>query len=120
MNDKQHTGQAGEQIAADYLSKNGFKILHTNWRMGHKELDIVAEKNNRLHVVEVRSLNSAFFMEPYQSIDKAKQRHLISAANAYVHRYKHLEEVQIDVISIVFNGAEHRLEYIPNAIYPTL
>ena len=119
MNDKQHTGQMGEQIAADYLTKNGFKILHTNWRMNNKELDIVAEKGNRLHVVEVRSLNSAFFQQPFQSIDKVKQRHLILAANSYVQRYKHLKEVQIDVISIVFVGMEHALEYIPNAIYPT-
>ncbi len=119
MTDRQHTGQAGEQIAADYLNRNGFKILHTNWRVGHKELDIVAEKNNCLHIVEVRSLNSAYFMEPQQSIDKTKQRHLVSAANSYVQRYKHLQEVQIDVISIVFHGAEHTLEYIPNAVYPT-
>ena len=119
MNDKQHTGQLGERIAVDYLIANGFKILHTNWRVKNKELDIVTEKNNRLHVVEVRSRNSAVFMEPFQSIDKAKQRHLISAANSYVQRYKHLKEVQIDVISIVFVGLEHKLEYIPNAIYPT-
>jgi len=120
MNDKQHTGKMGEQIAVDYLTKNDFKILHTNWRTGNKELDIIAEKDNRLHVVEVRSLNSTFFQEPFQSIDKAKQRHLISAANSYVQRYKRFEEVQIDVISIVFIGLEHTLEYIPNAIYPTL
>jgi putative endonuclease len=68
--------------------------------------------------VEVRSLKSNFFMEPYQSIDKAKQRHVISAANAYVHRYKLTMEVQVDVISIVFHGEEHSLEYLPNAIYP--
>jgi putative endonuclease len=119
MTDRQLTGQAGEQIAANYLRSNGFKILHTNWRQGSKELDIVAEKNNRLHVVEVRSLTSNFFMEPYQSINRTKQRNLILAANAYVHRYKLTMEAQIDVISIVFKGPEYTLEYIPNAIYPT-
>ena len=118
MTDKQNTGKAGEQIAADYLRNNGFNILHINWRQGQKELDIVAEKNNRLHVVEVRSLKSNFFMEPYQSINKAKQRCLIAAANAYIQRYRLTIEVQIDVISIVFSGEEHTLEYLPNAIYP--
>ncbi|MDR0582592.1 MAG: YraN family protein [Prevotellaceae bacterium] len=118
MTDKQNTGKAGEQIAADYLRNNGFNILHINWRQGQKELDIVAKKNNRLHVVEVRSLKSNFFMEPYQSINKAKQRHLIAATNAYIQRYKLTMEAQIDVISIVFSGDGHTLEYLPNAIYP--
>ncbi|MDR3133835.1 MAG: YraN family protein [Prevotellaceae bacterium] len=120
MTDKQITGRAGEQIAADYLRSNGFNILHINWQQGTKELDIVAEKDNRLHVVEVRSLKSDFFMPPYQSIQKAKQRHLIAAANAYVHRYNLTMEVQIDVISIVFSGEKHTLEYLPNVIYPSL
>jgi putative endonuclease len=118
MTDKQITGKTGEQIAADYLRSNGFKILHINWRHHSKELDIVAEKNNRLHVVEVRSLKSNFFMEPYQSIRKTKERNLIVAANAYVRRYNLTMEVQVDVISIVFHGEEHTLEYFPNAIYP--
>jgi putative endonuclease len=118
MTDKQVTGQEGERIAADYLRNNGFKILHINWRQGSRELDIVAEKNNRLHVVEVRSLKSNFFMEPYQSVGQAKQRHLIAAANAYVARYNLTMEVQIDIISIVFRGSEHTLEYFPDAVYP--
>ncbi|MDR3351063.1 MAG: YraN family protein [Prevotellaceae bacterium] len=118
MTDKQITGKAGERIAADYLRSNGFNILHVNWQQGQKELDIVAEKNNRLHVVEVRSLTSNYFMEPYQSLNKAKQRHLIAATNAYIQRYHLTMEAQIDVISIVFNNGEPTLEYLPNVIYP--
>ncbi len=120
MTDKQITGQTGEQLAADYLRAKGFTILHTNWRQGVRELDIVATKAGRLHVVEVRSLTSNRLQEPYQSINKAKQRNLIYAVNAYVARYKITDEVQLDVISIVFNGTEHTLEYLPNAIYPTI
>jgi putative endonuclease len=120
MTEQQLTGQTGEQLAADYLRNNGFKILHINWRQGSKELDIVAEKNNRLHVVEVRSLKSNFFMEPYQSINKAKQRTLIAAANAYIQRYDLSMEVQIDVISVVFCNGTHTLEYLPDAIYPSV
>jgi len=119
MTDKQITGQTGEQIAADYLVEHGFKILHTNWQQGHKELDIVAEKNNVIHIVEVRSLSSSRLQQPYQSIGKLKQRNLIAAADAYIQRYQLTQETQIDIISIVFNGAKHTLEYIPNAIYPT-
>ncbi len=52
---KQETGQRAEQLAVDYLRQQGFVVRNTNWRMGHKEIDIIAEKNGRLHVVEVRS-----------------------------------------------------------------
>jgi Holliday junction resolvase-like predicted endonuclease len=58
-------------------------------------------------------------MQPEQSINKAKQRNLVFAADGYIRRYRLTKEVQIDVISIVFNGMEHVLEYIPNAVYPT-
>jgi putative endonuclease len=116
---KQDTGQLAEQLAANYLRQHGFTIRHVNWRWKHKELDIIAEKDGRLHVVEVRSLHSAYFQAPYQSIDRQKQRHLIAATDAYIKQYKLTMEVQLDVVSIVFNGATHTLEYLPNAIYPT-
>ena len=119
MTDKQITGQAGEKIALDYLRENAFKILHTNWRQGHKELDIIAQKENVIHIIEVRSLSSSFFQQPYQTINKAKQRNLIAAADAYIQRYELTQEIQIDIISIVFNDTQHTIEYIPNAIYPS-
>jgi putative endonuclease len=118
MTEKQMTGENGEQIAKNYLVANGFSIWHTNWRQGHKELDIIAEKNNYIHIIEVRSLSSGFFQQPYQSIGKMKQRNLIAAADAYIRRYELRQEVQIDVISIVFHGKAYTLEYIPNAVYP--
>jgi len=113
-------GARAEQIAVDYLRDNGFIIRNINWRTGHKEVDIVAEKNGRIHIVEVRSLNSSFFQRPCDTINRAKQRNLIAAAHAYIQRYKLTMEVQLDVVSVVFTGAEHSLDYFPNAIYPKL
>ena len=115
---KQATGQRAEQLAVDYLREQGFTIRNTNWRMGHKEIDIVAEKDGCLHIVEVRSLKSSFFQQPYQTIHRIKEHNLITAANAYVRYYKLSMEVQLDVISIIFDGETHSLEYFPNAIYP--
>jgi putative endonuclease len=115
---KQETGKRAEQLAIDYLLKQGFTIRNTNWRMGHKEIDIVAEKAGRLHVVEVRSLSSSFFRQPYQSIDRVKERHLIAATNAYMRYYKLTMEVQLDVVSVIFDGEVYSLDYFPSAIYP--
>ena len=43
------TGRKGEALAAEFLIKKGFRVYHTNWRTGHKELDIVAGKENKVH-----------------------------------------------------------------------
>jgi putative endonuclease len=115
---KLETGARAEKIAVEFLQQQGFVIRDTNWRIGHKEIDIVAEKNGRIHVVEVRSLNSSIFQQPYQSIDRQKRRNLIAAAHAYILRHNLPMEVQLDVASVVFSGSTHTLDYFPNAIYP--
>ncbi len=116
---KHDTGARAEQIAVDYLHAAGFVIRHRNWRIGHKEVDIVAEKNGRVHIVEVRSLNASFVeRRPCDTINRAKQRNLIAAAHAYIRSHKLEMEVQLDVVSIMFAGETHTLEYLPNAIYP--
>ena len=57
MNDKQAKGQAGEQLAREYLQTNGYAILEANWKWGHLEVDIIAMKENTIVFVEV---NMAF------------------------------------------------------------
>ena len=113
-------GKTAEEQAADYLRQQGFTIRDMNWQQGQRELDIVAEKDGVLHIVEVRSLSSTSIMQPYQSINRRKQQNLIWAANAYVERYGLDMEVQLDVISLVRNHDSIQIEYIPNAFYPQL
>jgi putative endonuclease len=114
------TGRKGEALAVEFLKKEGFRVFHTNWRTDHKELDIIAERNDMIHFVEVRSLSSADRVSPAQTVGWSKQRLVIAAARAYMARYRIQAEAQFDVISIVFGpgGVEdpdYTLEYIPNA-----
>jgi len=112
-------GKRGEEAAREYLEANGFVIRDTNWRWGHKELDIVAEKNKTLHVIEVKTRNANFFVEPQANVDRQKRQNLMRAANAYV-LYHNLElDVQFDIITVVAKGEEYTVEYIPAAFYPT-
>lgn len=113
-------GKQAEQQAAEYLKEQGFAIRDVNWQQGQKEIDIVAEKNGILHIVEVRSLSSTSVMQPYQSINRQKQRNIIWAANAYIEKYRLDMEVQFDIISLVRNRGSIEIEYIPNAFYPQL
>ena len=118
MDERWNRGKKGEELARDYLEQNGFAILHVHWQNGHKELDIVAERGQMLHVVEVRSRTEPCLVEPSQTVQYAKQRNVIAAARAYIYRYKVEKEVQFDIVSVVFGVQGVAIEYIPNAFYP--
>lgn len=66
-------GRIGEELAANYLVKNGFYILERNWRSKYGyEIDIIAFKDNILHFVEVKTRRSSF-VDPLSAIDSKKQ-----------------------------------------------
>ena len=120
MDERMIRGKRGEELARIYLEQNGFNILHVHWQYGHKELDIVAERGKMLHVVEVRSRTEPCLLEPSQTVMYEKQRNVISAARAYIYKYRIDKEVQFDIVSVVYEPSGHKIEYIPNAFYPYL
>ena len=60
------TGFLGENIASAHLLELGFEILERNWRYKHLEIDIIASKENLLHIVEVKTRTSLLFGYPEQ------------------------------------------------------
>ncbi|MDR1415982.1 MAG: YraN family protein [Prevotellaceae bacterium] len=113
-------GKRGEEAAKSYLLAHGFTIRDANWRWGHKELDIVAQKGSTLHVVEVKTRSANFLVPPQASIDRRKQQHTIAAANAYMQRFALTYDVQFDIISVVISGSKSEVEYVPEAFYPVV
>ncbi|MDR1347319.1 MAG: YraN family protein [Prevotellaceae bacterium] len=118
MSVTQNIGNKGEIIAQNYLLQNGFKILHTNWRFGYKELDIVATKGSRLHIIEVKTRTSLFWENPKDAVVFRKQKNIIDAADAYISKYNINMDACFDVISIVLTGETPEIEYIPEAFSP--
>ena len=115
---KGETGRRGEEIALAWLSDRGFRLLDRNWRSGHKELDLVMERADRVHVVEVKTLTPPLQIRPSEKVDAAKQARMVSAARHYIAA-RHVEkEVQFDVVSVVLDGARSEVEYIPEAFFP--
>jgi len=96
----QATGKKGEQIAASFLIENGYEIQEKNWRHHHLEVDIIASKNGRLHIVEVKTRNSTRYGHPEESITKNKMKFLKNAAEAYQYQHKQWLYLQFDVIAI--------------------
>ena len=115
---KNETGRRGEDLALEWLLKRGFRLLDRNWRAAHKELDLVMESPGRVHFVEVKTLTPPLLVEPYEKVDARKQSRLVAAARRYIACRQVREEVQFDVVSVVLDGDQPRVEYIPEAFFP--
>ena len=103
---KKTIGQEGEDIAADYLVKNGFEMITRNYRYGHGEIDIIVKdrSNDHLVFVEVKTRKNLEYGEPEYAITKSKIKQLKKIAESYVYE-KDLKEVEcrFDVIAIIWN-----------------
>jgi putative endonuclease len=83
MKSNKEKGNNGEQIAADYLIELGYTILERNWRHHHLEVDIIAAKEELLHIIEVKTRHTLRYGRPEESITREKMTFLRNAAEAY-------------------------------------
>ena len=61
-------GKEGEEAASAYLSSRGYRIRHRNWHVGKLELDIIAEKDGEMIVVEVKTRRNNRFGLPEEAM----------------------------------------------------
>jgi len=111
-------GRQGESLALKYLQENGFTILEQNWRHLKAEVDLITVSDGMLVLVEVKTRTNDYFGMPEESINRNKQRMMCDAANAYIELKELKYEVRFDVISIISDGKEVRLNHIKDAFYP--
>jgi putative endonuclease len=100
MAEHNELGQQGERLAVNWLKKNGFDILHQNWRHSYHEIDIIALKNNLLHIIEVKTRTTNDMGYPEESVSKKKFRHLQHAADEFLNQHKHFRNIQFDILAI--------------------
>ena len=108
-------GQLGEALAIDYLRKQGYEILETNWKLQHLEADIIARKEGFVVIVAVKTRKSEHFGNPEAFIDRKKMQACVTLLNAYIRLHGLTEEGRIDVIAIVHNSTGYNLQHYPNA-----
>ena len=120
MAESHSLGKRGEKIAADHLKANGYSILERNWSTGRREIDIIAENENYIVFIEVKTRTVDFQIHPRDAVSVPKQRNIIFAAQTYIERNLSSKEARFDIISIVVDGKHFELEHITDAFYPTL
>lgn len=96
-------GEKGEEIAAKYLIKRGYKVIQTNWTCQIGEVDIVAQDGDNVVLVEVKTrriLNKDDSIMPELAVNKAKQEKYRTLALMYAALHSALTSIRFDVVAI--------------------
>jgi len=125
--DTRELGNLGEELACEYLVKNGFKIVCRNYRISFGEIDIIAKKHWKLfrndktiHFVEVKTIIAQDGFYPEDRVDFKKQRKLRQLSEIWLknNKFKQNYPCQIDVIGVtISNGSkEPKIDYFENVV----
>jgi putative endonuclease len=116
MADHNDLGKKAEDLAAEYLVKNGYRILVRNFRFKKTEIDIISEKNNLIIVTEVKARSTDFFILPQEAVTKGKIKSIVTAANHFMEEFNKNQEVRFDIISVLPDQKGNLIvEHIPDA-----
>ncbi|OHT46356.1 YraN family protein [Flavobacterium tructae] len=117
MAEHNELGKKGEDLAVEYLERNGYKILDRNWTFQKAEIDIIAEKESILAIIEVKTRSSLSFGLPQDFVKPKKIQLLVKAVNAYINDRKMDIEVRFDIIAIHKNKESFAIEHITDAFF---
>ena len=110
------TGKRGEDLAAAYLSEEGYRILDRNYRCIFGEIDIVAEEGETLVFAEVKSRRSFAYGAPQLAVGREKQKKMSKVALHYLaEKHQRHRTARFDVVAVNLQTTESRIELIRNA-----
>lgn len=108
-------GKKGEQLAIEYLQENGYTIIEKNYRYLKAEVDIIAQKEDLLIVVEVKTRSSNYFENPQDAVNPKKIKLLVAAIDNYVTKKDLDVEVRFDIIAILKQKNTFTIEHLKDA-----
>lgn len=115
MAEHNELGKIGEELAVDFLIENGYKILEKNYRYIKAEVDIIAQKDNVLAAIEVKTRSTAYFGDPQDFVNPKKIKLLLSAIDNYVIKKDLDVDVRFDIIAIVYQKNTTKIEHLEDA-----
>ena len=105
------------------MLKKGYEVISRDWRLGKRDIDIVARTEDGLTVVfvEVKTRATDVIVSPEDAVDERKIRSIGWAANAYVKEFQIYDDIRFDIISIVGTKPEDAsIEHVIDAFNPLL
>ena len=110
-------GKEGEQIAVNFLIEKGYQIRYRNYRYLKSEIDIIAQKENTLAIVEVRARSNDQIISIADTITPKKIKLLVMCADHYVAESNLDVDVRFDIVTILKNSKVFKIEHLEDAFY---
>lgn len=113
---RQAFGELGERIAERWLRRRGWRVVQRRFRSGHRDIDLVVERDGTVAFVEVKARRGAEFGGPVQAVNYRKRKQLERSAYVWIDRHgREAESYRFDVIGVLLDGAEVRVCHVENA-----
>ena len=117
MAEHNELGKQGEQFAVDYLQKQGYEILETNWTHQKAEIDIIAKKENTLAVIEVKTRSTTAFGLPQDFVKPKKIKLLVKAIDEYIIKNDLDVDIRFDIVALQKQNNTFKIEHLKDAFF---
>ena len=115
-NHNQRFGALGERIAERWLTRKGWRIVYRRFVNGHRDIDLVAQRDATIAFVEVKARHGSEFGDPVEAVHHRKQRELTKRARVWIDRHGRAEEVyRFDVVGVLVDGERVLVKHVENA-----
>lgn len=114
--DPQQFGLTGEAVAERWLRGRGWRVLQRRFRNGHRDIDLVAERDGTVAFVEVKARSGAWCGGPLEAVNWKKRRELARSAAIWIDRHGRAgESYRFDVVGVIMDGRSVRVRHVENA-----
>lgn len=111
-------GKIGEDLVANQLLAEGYEILERNWVFNKGEIDIIAQKSNCIHIIEVKLRKVDSWQTPVEGLTKKQMKFLIRTADYYMDKKGLDLEVQFDFYAVEQNKGKYTIHTYLKAFHP--
>ena len=109
---RQQFGELGERIAERWLRRQGWRVVQRRFRSGHRDIDLVVEREGTVAFVEVKARKG----DPVEAVNWSKQKELARSASVWIDRHgRPAESYRFDVVGVLVEGDRVRVRHVPNA-----
>lgn len=113
---RQALGRIGEAVAARWLRRRGWRVMAERFRSGHRDLDLIVERNGVVAFVEVKTRRDTVFGDPIEAVSWRKRRELVRSALVWADRFGPPgASYRFDVVGVVVSGRDARIRHVENA-----
>ena len=112
----QYFGREGEVVAERWLRRRGWRVLHRRFRSGHRDIDLIAERDGTVAFVEVKARHGGWFGGPVEAVNWKERRELARSASVWIDRHGRAgESYRFDVIGVLVDEGRVRVRHVENA-----